>query len=238
MELSNTAVTEINRYVLSKYPEEAAGVIVNGDFYPCANVAADPVRAFRIEPKIFVREKIQAVIHSHCIDPEKPFEYDPRWPSKTDMEQWMATNVPWGIVATNGRDDVSSLLWLDDNEIAPLEGRDFAHGVRDCYSIIRDYYRTVLDIKLNNYPRGMGWWDEGKDLYSENFEKEGFVEVPATAATTHDVALFRVRSPVINHAAVIVDHGQILHHLFHRLSGYDSLSRWHRNIVKYIRKVK
>jgi proteasome lid subunit RPN8/RPN11 len=242
MKLPQETIDDINRHAFMQYPQEACGLIMDDYFFPCDNIAVDPTKAFRISPEVFVEKtlvaKLQAVIHSHCVDPNKPNNGDPRWASSADMDGWMASNVPWGIVATNGRDDVSSILWYDDNEIAPLEGRDFIHGFHDCYSIVRDYFRTQLNIELGNYSRQMDWWDNGQDLYSENFAKEGFVEIPMSQVRTNDVCLFRVRSPVINHAAVVTGDNQILHHLFHRLSGYDSLSKWHRSIIKYIRKVE
>ncbi|KAG0739940.1 hypothetical protein G6F24_017181 [Rhizopus arrhizus] len=36
--------------------------------------------------------------------------------------------------------------------VAPLEGRQFAHGILDCYSLVRDFYALELGITLSQYP--------------------------------------------------------------------------------------
>jgi hypothetical protein len=37
---------------------------------------------------------------------------------------------------------------------AALVGRQFAHGVLDCYSLVRDFYARELGIQLSQYERG------------------------------------------------------------------------------------
>ncbi len=88
---------------------------------------------------------------------------------------------------------------------------------------------------LKNFARGMDWWDRGEDLYDQNFQAAGFIEIPMSEVTVGDCVLFKVRSPVTNHAAVITGENEILHHLFHRLSGHDSLSKWGRVINRAVR---
>lgn len=238
MKIKTTTLTAIQNHALLCYPNECCGLIINGEYIPHENTASDPQNEFRIATDKFasalILDKIDAVIHSHCFDISKPSKHDPRWPSHKDMESWISSNMVWGIVATNG-EECSSILWMDDNDIPPLADRDFVHGITDCYAIIRDYYRLEKNITLMNGARAMDWWDEGKDLYSDNFEAAGFYEISEDEADVGDVCLFRVRSPVINHAAVITGNNQILHHLFHRLSGHDDLSKWRKSIVKYIR---
>jgi proteasome lid subunit RPN8/RPN11 len=240
MELSVRAIKLINLHASAVFPNECCGVITGNDYCPMANISSNTLNSFKISGAEFIRvnklNKVQAVIHSHCIDPKLSFDQDPRWASHLDMEGWIASDIPWGIVATNGI-NVMPPLWYDDTVIEPLEGRNFVHGITDCYAIIRDYYRLELGIKLNNYAREMSWWNAGKDLYSENFNDAGFVEISKEEATTNDCCLFQVRSPVINHAAVITGNNEILHHLFHRLSGKDQLHKWERNITKYVRYI-
>ena len=238
MNLTEEQLTAINNHAIAEYPNECCGLIVAGEFIPTKNISPTPTQTFVMKQEVFNKAllsgKLEAVIHSHCIDPNEKQIYDPRWPSTKDMETWIATNIAWGIVATNGL-EVSSILWLDDNEIAPLEGRSFIHGIHDCYSVVRDYYRTELKIDLINVPRGMGWWDNNQNLYEENFARAGFYEISEEEADVNDCCLFQVRSPVPNHAAVITGQNEILHHLFHRLSGYDRLDCWKKHIVKFLR---
>lgn len=228
----------IKAHAIATFPNECCGLIIDDKFVPTENVSLSPTETFTIQKDVFaaamISGKLQAVIHSHCITPAHTSRFDPRQPSGADMKSWLATNIPWGIVATNGT-EASEILWMDDSVIAPLHGRDFIHGVHDCYAIIRDYFRTELNILLPNYARGMEWWDKGEDLYSQNFKEAGFYEISEAEADVNDCCLFQVKSPVINHAAVITGQDEILHHLFHRLSGPDRLDKWRKSIVKYVR---
>jgi cell wall-associated NlpC family hydrolase len=52
--------------------------------------------------------------------------------------------------------------------MAPLVGRQFAHGVLDCYSLVRDFHARELGIPLSEYERQDDWWSHGQDLYSLN----------------------------------------------------------------------
>jgi cell wall-associated NlpC family hydrolase len=239
MKLKKTTQNRINKHILSQYPNEACGLIVTGDYIPCANIHEEPNRAFRVDSEIVskyvIAGTLEAVIHSHPIHLYGGNnKTDPRTPTHADQVAWQAGKWPWAIYATNGT-EVSDPLWLDDTVIPPLIGREFIHGVYDCLSIIRDYYRSELNIQLPNHPRSWHWWDNGHNLYEDNFKAFGFYEIPASEARLHDVALFQVASPVINHGAVITGTNEITHHLMHRLSGRDSLARWSKQIVKYIR---
>lgn len=236
MNLDQETYNDFRNHVLSSYPNEACGLVVKNKYVKCKNIATNPQTDFEIDPAVILKYsgKIQAVLHSHPYKLESRGKWDPSWPSTADMECWIQDTIPWGIVSTDG-EGISELVWLDDEEIAPLEGRVFVHGKHDCYSIVRDYFRLEKGITLNNYARGIEWWNRGEDLYSANFEKEGFYEITPEEATVGDVALFQVVSPVINHAAVITGTDEIIHHLFHRLSHKDSLRKWSKQICKYLR---
>ena len=238
MKLTPELMEEIKAYAKSCYPNECCGLVVDGKFEPTPNVSPEPTKSFLIKPSVYNKAvlsgKLEALIHSHCVCITDKYEYDPRWPTTKDMETWIKTNIAWGVLATDGT-DASDLIWMDDNDTAPLLEREFIHGIHDCYSVVRDYYRTQLNIKLLNVARVMGWWDKGKNLYEENFARAGFYEITEAEADVNDICLFQVRSQVINHAAVITGNNEILHHLFHRLSEHDRLDRWRRYIVKYIR---
>ena len=47
----------------------------------------------------------------------------------------------------------------------------------DCCGFVRDWYRQELGINLPNYNRIDGWWDNGGNLYVDNFEDTGFYPV-------------------------------------------------------------
>jgi cell wall-associated NlpC family hydrolase len=150
------------------------------------------------------------------------------------MVQWLMGDIPWGIGGTEG-ENVDPLVWLDEATIAPLEGREFIHGVWDCYSCVRDWYRLKKGLTIPNFPRGMEWWEKGANHYEDNYGKAGFTEVDRADTDVGDVCLMQFRSPVPNHAAVITGPNEILHHVFHRYSGSDRFDRWERVIVKFLR---
>jgi proteasome lid subunit RPN8/RPN11 len=228
---------KFKQQVLTEYPNEAAAVIVNGKHIPCVNKSSDPTRHGYLDAEQLLQIElhhgpIQAFLHSHPIDPTHPSKWPAFWPSGVDMENWLAGSIPWGIVATEG-ENITEPVWLDESEIAPLEGRTFVHGIHDCYSLVRDYYR-LQGINLPNYARGMEWWERGQDLYVQNFKAAGFEEISRSDVRVGDAAIMKVRASVYNHAGVVVKTNEILHHLYGRLSGRDRLDKWDR-FCKYLR---
>jgi len=239
MKLSKSCLKAFEKDVLARYPEEACGLVVNGEYVSVPNVSETPLQTFRIAPEVMVRflnSGLQAILHSHPYDPTNRPKYDAQWPSTKDMQGWLDGNIPWGICATDG-EGITQLVWLDEANPEPLVGREFIHGINDCYSVVRDWYRMERGITLINMARGMEWWDNGENYYDAHFERAGFVTIPFKEATIGDGVLFKVRSPVTNHAAVITGENEILHHLFHRLSGHDSLSKWAKVINRAVRYV-
>ena len=182
------------------YPREACGVIVGKEYIPCKNVAADDAQ-FEIDVMDIVgaekEGKILAYCHSH---PDGSCE-----PSMPDRVQMNLHGLPW--IITNG---VDVEIHKPDDYQAPLLGREYHHGLMDCYSLIKDYYQRELGITLNDYERTDAWWEDAKSkpLYVDNFKKEGFVEVDAIQK--HDLILCRLgRTAHINHALVFIGGGSL-----------------------------
>ena len=96
---------------------------------------------------------------------------------------------------------------------APLLGREYHHGVQDCYSLVRDYYHRELDIHLPDFHRTDGWWEKEHHLplYENNFTKAGFIKMQdETDLQKHDVILCRVgRTHHVNHALIYVGDGKL-----------------------------
>lgn len=119
-----------------------------------------------------------------------------------------------------------------------LIGLEFTHGSRDCYELVRDFYRDNFSLELSNYARPDGWWDNGQNLYMENFWKEGFrpFDGPPIEWQPADLLLMAIRSPVANHAAIFLGEGKILHHFYGRRSCVESYGGvWRRTTVAHIR---
>ncbi len=93
---------------------------------------------------------------------------------------------------------------------------------------------------MTNYARPENWWDHGEDLYAENFRKEGFEIFNGHPSEWRpgDGILMAIKSKVANHAAVFVDEGLILHHLYGQLSRVDHYRGLFRNTTVAILRHK
>lgn len=214
---------------LARFPHESCGIVVAGEYLPIENVASDPGNHFEMPPATWRdHPRIEAVIHSH--GPQHLLA-----PSADDMRHQIATAVPWGITRCDGV-VASSILWWGDFRLDdPLVGREFVHGVTDCYAIIRSWYWQNRQIKLPEFPRDNAWWSQGGDLYNDGFAIAGFRVVPAADAAPGDVPLINFRSKVPNHAGVLIEGGLLLHHLMGRKSVREPVGRWTPMISKWLR---
>jgi cell wall-associated NlpC family hydrolase len=237
--LSPEALGAFKAHVLASYPNEAAGVVVRGSYVSCHNTSAAPLSHFSISAEELARIEIgigpvEAILHSHPYDPKGNQDCPPEWPSANDMESWMKGTTPWGIVATDG-EGISQVLWLDDANPAPLEGRPFVWGVNDCYSLIRDWYRMERGITIPNYARQWKFWERNQPLYDDNFAHAGFTEIKASEVQPGDVVLMKIMSRHSAHGGIVTGPDTLFHHLIHRQSGYDRLHKWTRCINKFLR---
>ena len=151
--LTKSVKAAIITHAQEEYPREACGVIVNGEYVPCTNISPDNAQ-FEIDPMNIVgaskEGEIKAYVHSH---PDGSCQ-----PSMPDRVQMNLHGLPW--IITNGTDVE---LHKPDGYKAPLLGREYYHGIMDCYTLIQDYYQRELGITLNNYERTDAWWED-KDL--------------------------------------------------------------------------
>jgi cell wall-associated NlpC family hydrolase len=221
-------------HALAAFPEEACGIVVNNTYVALTNIAENPRETFEIASEEMLRPGIQAIVHSH---PNALAE-----PSAEDMEQQLATGLPWGIVATDGTVAHDPMWWGPGIPIPPLVGRDFRHGPSgsdgkgDCYALIRDWYLLERGIELPEFPRGQEWWHKGGDLYRSGFAKAGFRVISIEDIAPGDVLLMQIQSPVPNHGAIFIgEGGLLLHHLANRLSRKDPLTRWLQFVTHALR---
>ena len=207
MRLTKTIKEAIHAHAKSAYPNECCGLIIDEDYYPCDNVAVNPTEHFEIDPKDFARAEsmgqIQAIVHSH---PDGNAEL-----SEIDRVQMGVHGVPWVICGfgyhAGGEQYCKIKCHKTEAYQAPLLGRNYIHGVQDCYSLVRDYYSRELDIELPDFERADAWWEHEnhEPLYEQNFEKAGFVAVDKSVGNLqkHDVILCRVgRTHHVNHALI------------------------------------
>jgi proteasome lid subunit RPN8/RPN11 len=218
----------------STYPQECCGLIVQqankACYLPCTNVSTHKTDEFEISAKEYAAAEDQGdiigICHSHPDTTSKP--------SQRDIAMCEASSLPWHIMSWP-EGDLRSIVPI--GEASPLVGRPFVHGVWDCYSCVRDWYKETKHIILPNFERKDGWWEGEEELYLDNFAKAGFAEVN-DQLQVGDVFLMQIQSKRVNHAAVYVGDGKVLHHLYGRLSRNDVYGGyWQRNtrmIVRYV----
>ncbi|OEH69152.1 MAG: phage tail protein [Psychrobacter sp. B29-1] len=241
MMLTKSIKKAIIAHAIADYPREACGVIVGKEYIPCTNIAADNAQ-FEICPIDLVgvskEGAIRAYVHSH---PDGSCQ-----PSMPDRVQMNLHDKPW--VITNG---IDVELHKPDGYQAPLLGREYHHGLMDCYTLVKDYYQRELGITLGEYQRDDIWWEsaDSKPLYLDNFRAEGFVEVDTIQK--HDLILCRLgRTEHVNHALVFIGDGKlksertddvigdclVLHHPYNRESLREIYGeQWQRRAAVIIR---
>lgn len=210
-------------HALYEYPKESVGVVIDGKYQSLENVSESPMNEFgvRVGKDGNFLKNIDALIHSHP-------HGDPA-PSARDMQSQASMAVPWGIVPVFQEGvQTGEITWFGDQYgMAPLVGRKFLHGARDCYSLVRDWYWEELKITLPVYPRSVGWQDRKEDLLSENeFTRHWFQRVYHEELERGDIILFRIHSQINNHCGVYIGDHLLLHHLYNRLSKRDPIQPW------------
>jgi len=227
------AVEDITADAIERYPEEACGFVIDGLYVPKKNTAEEPTEGFRIDGRTYVaaeKKGIDAVVHSHTKGQYKH-------PSKHDMAQQNAMNVPWGIVWTDGDGDTLGPAWWGDSlPIIPLIGRPFIYGIYDCCTLVRDFYRLNGGITWEDRPRDPDWWLTGGNMYVEEYQPCGFERISESEIRAGDAFMSRFqRGNTTQHAGIYLGGNQVLHHLMGRVSRRDTLASWSRYITHWVR---
>ena len=244
MKLTAKLKKAIQAHAAEVYPSECCGVIVNKEYIPCRNIS-DHKDQFEIHPEDLAKAEdmgeIQAYVHSHPNASARA--------SEIDLIQIELHEKPWVICAYP---DIEFQVYEPCGYKAPLVGRNYIHGIQDCYSIVRDFYDRELGIKLIDFEREDAWWEskENKSLYLDGFGEAGFIEVGDIQYG--DVLLCRVgRTEHVNHAVIwlgdqtelkseqtesCVGSSIILHHPYGRKSVREVFgSQWQERVAKVVR---
>lgn len=204
-------IEAIRAHAVAEYPRECCGLVVlegrRESYKPCRNLA-EGTDHFILDPEDYAGAeeggRITAVVHSH---PDVPAA-----PSEADRVACEGSGLPWFIVAV-AQDDAGAVVpgelvgFAPEGYAAPLLGRPFAHGVLDCYSLVRDWYARERGIALPDFHREDGWWEAGKqgDLYMDHYAEAGFRRlIIGEQIAPGDVVLMQIRSDRANHAGVFL----------------------------------
>tara|TARA_R100000458_G_scaffold23995_1_gene21547 strand:- start:1488 stop:2207 length:720 start_codon:yes stop_codon:yes gene_type:complete len=199
-------------------PKESCGCVVvfkgRQRYSPCKNIAETPDEHFVLSPDDYLKAEekgeIIAIIHSHPCTNHSP--------SPADRVACEQSGLPWFVV--NPKTEKWGYCEPEGFELEYV-GREFSHGIVDCYTLWQDWYKRELGILMSHYDRRDQWWNKGENLYLDNFEKEGMREVPLEEMQYGDILLMQLDSPVPNHAAIYLGNNLVLHHVQGRLSSRD-----------------
>lgn len=237
------ALEAAKRHARRKYPKRTCGFIINNRYQAVKNAALNNTE-FEFPVGLLENvgiEDIQMIVVSKT--------HEPYWPNKTEMEFQEKYNRPLALIFLNKISISEPLIWGAETPIPDILGRKFVHGVTDCWSLIRDCYRLGKDklakqqiyewpyspIQLPIIPRDDGWWNENNDYYIDNYHRLGFERIPRSEAKPGDCFLMQFMSDKYTHAGVLVDNGDIIHHLPARLSRREKAGVWARNSDFWVR---
>lgn len=213
--MRSKTISAILAHAESAFPSECCGLVIQKGrvekYIPCENRAPAPGEQFEIAPEDYAAAEDQgtvvAVVHSH------PGDGATTQPSELDMLMCDATEVPW-VIASWPEGDIRTITPRGDR---PLTGRQFVLGHADCWTLLMDYFRTEHGITLPNYSVERHWWEQGENLYMDNWYECGFREFGGPPRPG-DVVIMQVQSPVANHAGVLLEGNMLLHHMYGQLS--------------------
>lgn len=233
---------EIRQHFLEEYPFEGVGAILGDKYVRLTNVSTD--RRNRVEvlnseiTPMVVSGRLRAVVHSH---PDHG-----AWPSLDDMKSQISMGIPHGIVSVERGKTVSRPVWFGDQiKYPPLKGREFVHGVTDCYSLIRHWYYETWGLLIIDKPRDYEWWNKpdltpNNNLYEHFLAEAGFVEVKLDDIQFGDGMLFRIASftnskAKINHGSIYTGNNLMIHQFLGLASKEEPVGRWLHRCCKVVR---
>lgn len=204
-------------------PRESCGllVIVKGKevYYPCRNDSL-LTEQFILNAGDYARAEdmgeILAVVHSHPAMPAVP--------SEADLIGCEQSGLTWHIVNPNNEE------WCEFSPSgykAPLVGRQWVWAVTDCWALVRDWY-AEHGVILRDWQRPSTPSDfDASPMFADCWQRTGFRELePDEELKYGDGLLMAIGGDQLNHIAVYVGDGLVLHHLRPRLSSIDMYGGW------------
>ena len=234
MRLNKAVLAKAQQHADSEFPNEACGVIIKNEqgqreYIPCRNIASTQSEHFIIHYEDLCnaedRGELLAVVHSHPNASSKP--------SMADRVSCEANGLPWLVLSSP---DLGYEWITPANYSAPLLGRQFAHGILDCWALCRDFYYREWGLALPNYERSDGWWEHGDNpsLYEQLYQDAGFYKVDKDRLQRGDMLVMQIgRAVHPNHAAIylgdnpyfeseetlkVIGNSLFIHHMYGRIS--------------------
>jgi cell wall-associated NlpC family hydrolase len=225
---------------LAEFPKEAVGVVIEGSYVPLENMHEDPENHFRVPGYPYEAE---ALVHTHTQIRRHPLtgrKFISAAPSRSDMASQASMDIPWGILPMQANGPAGHIEWFGDScPIPRLLNRSFLSGSRDCWCLVRDFFRLQWGITLLNVPRDDDWYKQPGDefdlLGTHWIEQAGFKIIDSSQARPGDVVLGSIVSRRNNHTGLICSRGRVLHQIEGRSSQLESLLPWQKFINQVVR---
>jgi proteasome lid subunit RPN8/RPN11 len=225
-------LTEQHRIIIAKhakneYPRECCGLITkSGHCVPCENISVKPETHFVIsqeEKKQVIEDfgELWGYYHSH-----------PNGGDLSEKDKWIAAKLQINcILYSENQIKIHSPGIFD----VPYLGRPFVLGILDCLTLVIDYYRRELNIRIEDFEhpsRCVENWDNlpvnfAGNLYLSNFFiNQGFVRVDKPKR--HDILLnyWGLKAP--SHCLIYLRDNLVMHHP----PGLDSKTEEYAKIKK------
>lgn len=156
----------------------------------------------------------------------------------SEQERIEMNNLKKIFVTIGENKDYSEVFFPDRYfENTPLIGRPFLHGLFDCYTLVKDYFKRNFNLILpTNLQRTWEWWNTGSNLYLEHANSYGFEEVKDIKK--HDVLIMSLTSPVPNHGAIYLGDNKIMHHVAGRFSTIENFGSMYKHKLSVILRNK
>ncbi|OAT38668.1 NlpC/P60 family protein [Proteus myxofaciens] len=222
--VSNHGIPEnIIQHITDSIPNMICGVLSLDDdkseFKPCVNTSPTPEQGAMMDADL-----LGSLRHSHeithviCSVPDALSRDVSDYQAMSDRDSLPYLLVLWP--------SLQSLTIFPQTEL-DYENRPYIYGKYDCYSLIRDYFLREEGIVLNDYPREVYSLDPEKNIFEIQAPEEGFVKIEDTSLQSGDMLIFNLPSTRLQHAAIYMGNGQMLHHLPPGLSCREAYSeKW------------
>lgn len=216
MFINNELKNEIKKYSLENKPNEVCGFILKKNnelvIYKGQNISNDKENFCVLSPLDYIRATKKGKVLAHFHSQKE------RYPSLLDNINAYNHNI-YSIIYSWYYDSFSVI----EPKLKDYLSRPYKIGESDCYSLIRDYFKNELNIKIKNYNRNKDWWKENPDLIIDNFKNEGGILVSFGDIKKNDLIVFEIGG-YVSHFSVYLGNNFILHHPENENSVINELS--------------
>ena len=113
-----------------------------------------------------------------------------------------------------------------------LVGRSWEYGSKDCYGLIKDYFK-LLGVQLPDYERPENL-ETCESIFLDQALKVGFKQIELKYRLPNDVLIMRLGTKTPMHAAILLPNERILHQKLKSLSCVEPLRSYYVKSVKAV----